>query len=118
MPTNETTRRVPISRQSGHRNPTATASADTRCEHTPTGSVGAHSTGQQMKLLNLTDTYPTIIAGDFNLHHPDWAEMTIEPIAAAKAMAEWLQDESFPLLNVHNYPKFTIISAYPTQYVT
>ena len=32
--------------------------------------------------------------------------MTTEPIATANAMAEWLQDESFLLLNVHNYPTF------------
>ena len=41
----------------------------------PSGSTGAHSTGQRPKLLDLPDTYPTIIAGDFNLHHPDWEEM-------------------------------------------
>ena len=56
--------------------------------NTPTGSVGAHSTGQRMELLNLTDTYPTTIAGDFNLHYPDWGEMTTDPIAAAKGMAK------------------------------
>ena len=61
----------------------------------PTGSAEAHSTGQRIESLNLTDTYPTIIARDFNFHHPDWEEMTTDPIAAAKAMAEWLQDRHF-----------------------
>ena len=69
------------------------------------GSIGAHLTGQQ--LLNPPDTYPTGMTGDFNLHRPDWEEMTTELIiAAAKAITEWLQDKSFPLLNVHNYPTF------------
>ena len=72
----------------------------------PLGSIGAHSTGQRLKLLDLPDTYPMIIAGDFNLHHPDWEEMTTEPPAMARAMVEWLQDMSFSLLNVHNYPTF------------
>ena len=72
----------------------------------PTGSTRAHSTGQRLILMNLPDTYPTIIAGDFNLHHPDWEEMTTEPIAAARTMAEWIQDTSLSLLNVHNYPTF------------
>ena len=67
------------------------------------GSVSAHLTSQRKKLLKLPDTYPTVMAGYFDLHHPDW--MT-EPIAAAKAMAEWLQDKSFSLLNVHDYPTF------------
>ena len=72
----------------------------------PAGSTGAHSTGQRLRNLDLPNTYPTIITGDFNLHHPDWEEMTTEPIAAAKTMAEWLQDTYFSLLNVHNYPTF------------
>ena len=59
-----------------------------------------------MELLNLTGTYLTIMAGVFTFHHPDWDEMTTEPIAAVKAMAERLQDKAFSLLNVHNYPKF------------
>ena len=70
----------------------------------PSGSIGAHSTGQRPKLLDLLDLYPTIIAGDFNLHHPDWEEMTTEPPATARAMAEWIPDMSYSLLNVHNYP--------------
>ena len=41
----------------------------------PSGSTGAHSTGQRLKLLDLPDTSPTTIAGDFNLHHPDWEEV-------------------------------------------
>ena len=72
----------------------------------PSRSIGTHSTGQRPKLLDLLGTYPTIIAGDFNLHHPDWEEMTTEPPATARAMAEWLQDKSFSLLNVHNHPTF------------
>ena len=46
------------------------------------------------------------MAGDFNVHRPDWEEMTTEPIEAAKSMTEWLQDASFLLLNVHNCPAF------------
>ena len=72
----------------------------------PSGSIEKHSTGQRLKLLDLSGTYPTIIAGDFNLHHPDWEQMTTEPPATARAMAEWLQDKLFSLLNVHNYPNF------------
>ena len=72
----------------------------------PTGSTRAHLTGQRLILMNLPDMYPTIIAGDFNLHHPDWEEMTTELIAAARTMAEWIQDMSLSLLNVHNYPTF------------
>ena len=72
----------------------------------PAGSAGAHSTGQRLRLLELPDTHPVIIAGDFNLHHPDWEDMTTEPIATARALAEWLQDTSYSLLNVHNYPTF------------
>ena len=72
----------------------------------PPGSSGAHSTRQRLKLLDLPDSSPTIIAGDFNLHHPDWEEMTTEPPATTRAMAEWIQDMSFLLLNVHNYPTF------------
>ena len=72
----------------------------------PCGSIGTHSTGQRLKLLDLPGTYPAIIAGDFNRHHPDWEEITTEPPATARAMAEWLQDKSFSLLNVHNYPTF------------
>ena len=72
----------------------------------PSGSIGTHSTGQGLKLLDLPGTYPTIIAGEFNLHHPAWEKMTTESPATARAMAEWLQDKSFSLLNVHNYPTF------------
>jgi hypothetical protein len=72
----------------------------------PSGCAGAHSTGERLRLLDILDTYPTIVAGDFNLHHPDWEETTSEPSAMARAMAEWLQDKSFSLLNVHNYPTF------------
>lgn len=50
--------------------------------------------------------HPIIIASDFNLHHPDWEDMTTELIATARALAEWLQDTSYSLLNVHNYPTF------------
>ena len=32
--------------------------------------------------------------------------MTTELVAVAEAMAEWLQDKSYSLLNVHNYPTF------------
>ena len=32
--------------------------------------------------------------------------MTIELVAVAEAVAEWLQDKWFLLLNVHNYPTF------------
>ena len=69
----------------------------------PSRSIGAHSTGQRLKLLDLPDSYPTIIAGDFNLH-PDWEETTTEPPATARVMAEWIRDMSFSLLNVHNHP--------------
>ena len=69
----------------------------------PSGSIGTHSTGQRLQLLDPPGMYPTIIAGDFNLHRPDW---TTGPPATARAMAEWLQDKSFSLLNVHNYPTF------------
>ena len=48
----------------------------------------------------------TVIAGDFDLHRLDWEKMTIEPIASAKAVVEWLQDTSFSLLSVHNNTTF------------
>ena len=72
----------------------------------PAGSTGAHLMGQHLRNLDLPNMYPTIIAGNFNLHHPDWEEMTTELITAAKTMAKWLQDMYFSLLNVHNYPTF------------
>ena len=72
----------------------------------PSGSIGTHSTEQRLKLMDLSGTFLTIVAGDFNQHHPDWEEMTTEPPATARVMAEWLQDKSFSLLNVHNYPTF------------
>jgi len=72
--------------------------------HNPlSGSIGAHPTGQWLRLLNLPETCATIIAGDINLHHPDWEEMTTEPTAAGNAMAEWLQGTSYSLLNVCPY---------------
>jgi endonuclease/exonuclease/phosphatase family metal-dependent hydrolase len=55
--------------------------------------IGAHSTGQRLKQLKIPNTYPKIIAGDFNLHHPDWEEMTVEPLARAREIVEWLQDK-------------------------
>ena len=108
------------SRHSAHRNPTATASADTRCEQIqpanwerwgtldrPTNGISelsryvAHHNGRRLRpaLLKLGD-------------------MTTESIAAAKAMAEWLQDKSFSILNVHNYPNFHHHIYLPTQYAT
>ena len=82
----------------------------------PTASVGAHSTGQRMKLLNSPDTYLTVIRR-LQPAPPDWEEITTEPTAAAKSMVEWLQDKSFSLLNVHNYPTFfTTVIAYTTRY--
>jgi len=70
----------------------------------PSGSIGAYLTGQRLRLLNIPETCATIIAGDTNLHHPDWEEMTTEPTAVANAMAEWRQGKSCSLLNVYNYP--------------
>ena len=70
----------------------------------PAGGIGAHLIGQRVKPPNLPDTNPTAIVGDLNLHRPDWEKMTTEPIAAARAMAEWLRDRSFPLLNVRKHP--------------
>ena len=72
----------------------------------PTESVWAHSTDQRMRLLNLKDTYPTVIARDVNLYHSDWEDMTIEPIVAAKARRNDNKKIFFSLLKVHNYPTF------------
>ncbi len=84
----------------------------------PTGSAGAHSAGQRMKLLNLPDTYPTIIAGDFNLHHPDWEETTTEPVAAAK---EWQNGYKISLFRYSMYITtqcFTTATTYTIRYAT
>ena len=82
----------------------------------PAGSVRAHSIYQRMKFLNLLDTYPTIIARDFTLHQTE--ETTTEPIAAAKAMADWLQDKSFRYSMNITTQRFTIIIAYTTRHAT
>ena len=84
----------------------------------PTGSVGAHSAGQRMKQLNLPDTCPTIIAGDFNLHRPDWEEMTTEPAAAAKAMAGWLRESLFRYSMYATTQRLTIIITYTIRYAS
>ena len=87
---------------------------DVNIYNPPVGSIGAHLTGQQ--LLNLPDTYPTGLGGDFNLHRPDREAMTTEPtIAAAKAMAEWLQDKSFRYSMYITTQRFTITLTYTIQ---
>ena len=55
-----------------------------------------------MNLLNLPEYLPPHNSRDFSLHHPHCEQMTTELLA----VAEWLQDKSLSLLNVHNYPTF------------
>lgn len=70
------------------------------------GTPGAHSTGERLMRLNLPVNGEVIIAGDFNLHHPDWEEMETEPIEAARNLAEWLQGNRYLTHNAHNVPTY------------
>ena len=42
---------------------------------------------------------PTIITGDFNLHHEAWAMEESTPSSAAEPVVEWLENKGFSLLN-------------------
>ena len=93
-------------RHDGHRNSTATPPTSTRGKYIQP-AIRKHRNaldGNETGPTGPTGHVPHDEAGDFNLHHPDWEEVTTEPPATARAMAEWLQDKSFSLLNVHNYP--------------
>lgn len=69
-------------------------------------SAGAYSTGERLRELTLVHTTPTVIAGDFNLHHTAWQEMDHEPCTAATQLAEWLQQHSFTIHNDYNVPTY------------
>jgi hypothetical protein len=42
---------------------------------------------------------PTIVTGDFNLHHPFWSLSDTDSSPAAEAFMNWVEDHHFTLLN-------------------
>ena len=63
--------------------------------------------GDQCILYKLRDiyhtlpTHPTIITGDFNLHHPTWSrdDRALDQDQIASTVADWLSEKNFSLLN-------------------
>ena len=63
--------------------------------------------GEQCILFKLRDisnslpTHPTLITGDFNLHHPSWAreDRALDQDQLATSIADWLAAQNFSLLN-------------------
>ena len=50
---------------------------------------------------NIIPLHPTLLTGDFNLHHPDWSleDRTHNPDQLATNISEWLTQKNFTLLN-------------------
>ena len=63
--------------------------------------------GDQCILYKLRDIYhslpahPTLITGDFNLHHPTWSrdDRALEQDQISTTVADWLSENNFSLLN-------------------
>ncbi|KAF8623926.1 hypothetical protein AX17_007254 [Amanita inopinata Kibby_2008] len=57
---------------------------------------------------NLNPLIPTIVAGDFNLHHPSWSlqdsAAALHPSSAANNLADWLVSNAFTTLNDSSSP--------------
>ncbi|KAF8632101.1 hypothetical protein AX17_004926 [Amanita inopinata Kibby_2008] len=57
---------------------------------------------------DLNPLTPTIVAGDFNLHHPSWSlsssTAALHPSAAANNLADWFESNGFTTLNDHHSP--------------
>ena len=50
---------------------------------------------------NILPQHPTIITGDFNLHHPSWAcdDRALDQTQLATTIADWLAHQNFTLCN-------------------
>jgi len=70
------------------------------------GTKDAHSTGQRLTRLNLPQNSAAILAGDFNLHHPDWENINSAPIPAAQQMSDWFQQQCYSIHNAHGSPTY------------
>ncbi|KAF9515035.1 hypothetical protein BS47DRAFT_1381701 [Hydnum rufescens UP504] len=47
---------------------------------------------------------PTVLTGDFNLHHPWWHSTATNPSGLAREMVEWLTTNGFNLVNAQDIP--------------
>ena len=52
-------------------------------------------------IFNSLPNHPTLITGDFNLHHPSWSrdDRALEQDQLATSVADWLAEENYSLLN-------------------
>ncbi|KAF8632119.1 hypothetical protein AX17_004922 [Amanita inopinata Kibby_2008] len=61
-----------------------------------------------LREANLDPLVPTIVAGDFNLHHPSWSlqnsAVALHPSSAANNLADWLVSNAFTTLNDTSSP--------------
>jgi hypothetical protein len=66
-------------------------------------NAGAGTNAQTVELLHnseLDPSIPTAIAGDFNLHHPDWALNQVPIISAtAQSLVDWMTENAFFIQN-------------------
>lgn len=55
----------------------------------------------QIRSPNFLPRHPTLITGDFNLHHPSWAreDRALKNDQLANSIAEWLSQENYTMLN-------------------
>ncbi|KAF9507786.1 hypothetical protein BS47DRAFT_1398306 [Hydnum rufescens UP504] len=67
----------------------------------PTAEDGEYA-ADHLQLLNQDLLTPTILMGDWNLHHPLWRDMEGAPSLRAWETVTWLGENSFSLLNACN----------------
>ncbi|PPQ76465.1 hypothetical protein CVT25_000729, partial [Psilocybe cyanescens] len=56
---------------------------------------------QKIKNINIPNDHPTIITGDFNLHHDLWSRVntTMSNVEMTESIVDWLSEKGFLLLN-------------------
>lgn len=56
---------------------------------------------RRLQLLDIPNDHPTIITGDFNLHHDLWSkiEATLTDVELTEQIVDWLSSKGFVLLN-------------------
>ncbi|KAL1738445.1 Endonuclease/exonuclease/phosphatase [Schizophyllum fasciatum] len=69
------------------------------------GPSSAHSV-QRLREAELDPLVPTVICGDFNLHHPSWAlpDQFRPASSTADDLVDWAEENSFSLLNDTSCP--------------
>ncbi|KAI0728449.1 Endonuclease/exonuclease/phosphatase [Fomitopsis betulina] len=67
---------------------------------------GRHSAAKRVQQLALPRDDPTIISGDWNLHHPLWSRSAEPANDSTEQTADWLATQGYTIKNVKGEPTF------------